>query len=49
MIEAGVPKEILGLMVIPFQLIQIIAPILLGNLVNIRKPLTFFFKSYPIR
>lgn len=49
MIEAGVAKEVLGLINIPFQIIQIAAPILIGNLIVVKKPLTLFFKSYPIR
>ena len=49
LIESGVPKEILGLMTVPFQLIQIIVPILIGNIIVFKKPLNLFFKSYPFR
>lgn len=49
MIEKGVPKEKLGLMNAPFQIIQILTPIFFGNLANVSKPLELFLKIYPIR
>jgi len=49
MIEAGVPKEQLGIMTAPFQIIQILTPIFFGNLVNVSKPLDLFIRIYPIR
>ncbi len=49
MIEAGVPKEKLGLMSAPFQIIQILTPIFFGNLANVSKPLDVFLKIYPMR
>lgn len=47
MIEAGVPKEKLGLMNAPFQIVQILAPMFMGSLSN--KPLNWFLKIYPMR
>ena len=49
LIESGVTKESLGLMTVPFQLVQIIVPILIGNFFLIKKPLSLFFKNYPVR
>ena len=49
MIEAGVPKEKLGLMNAPFQIVQILTPILIGNIAKTNKPLDLFIKIYPIR
>ena len=34
---------------IPFQLIQILAPMLLVNILNIKNPLKVFFRIYPLR
>ena len=49
MIEAGVPKEKLGLMNAPFQIVQILTPILIGNIANTNRPLDLFVKIYPVR
>jgi PAT family acetyl-CoA transporter-like MFS transporter 1 len=50
LIEAGVPKEKLGLINAPFQLVQIFTPVFLSKLVDLRyKPLDLFLKIYPIR
>ena len=49
MIEAGVPKEKLGLMNAPFQIIQILTPIFFGKFINVNKPLSLFLKIYPMR
>lgn len=49
MIEAGVPKEKLGLMNAPFQIVQILTPILISNIANSNRPLDLFIKIYPIR
>lgn len=49
MIESGVPKEKLGLMNAPFQIVQILTPILIGNIANSNRPLDLFVKIYPIR
>lgn len=49
LIEAGVPKETLGLINGGFQIIQILTPILIGRCLNLGKPLYLFFRSYPIR
>lgn len=49
LIEAGVPKETLGLINGGFQIIQILTPILIGRFLNLGKPLYLFFRSYPIR
>lgn len=49
LIEQGVPKATLGLLNIPFQFIQILAPILLVNILNIKNPLRVFFRLYPLR
>jgi len=49
LIEAGVPKEKLGLVNAPFQIIQIFTPVVLSKLVDVNKPLDLFLKIYPIR
>lgn len=49
MIEAGVPKETLGLLNGFFQFIQILTPILASNFYDLSKPLEAFLKIYPIR
>lgn len=49
MIEAGVPKEKLGLMNAPFQIVQILTPILIGNIANTNRPLDLFVTIYPVR
>ena len=49
MIEAGVPKEKLGLMNAPFQIVQILTPIFIGNVANVNRPLDLFMRIYPLR
>lgn len=49
MIEAGVPKDKLGMLNAPFQIVQILTPIFFGNLVVVSKPLDLFLKIYPVR
>ena len=49
LIEAGVPKEKLGLINAPFQIVQILCPFVLSKLVDVNKPLDLFLKIYPIR
>lgn len=49
LIEAGVPKETLGLINGGFQIIMILTPLLVGRFLNLGKPLFLFFKTYPIR
>ncbi|RNA05481.1 acetyl-coenzyme A transporter 1 [Brachionus plicatilis] len=49
MIEAGVPKETLGLLNGFFQFIQILTPILASKFFDLDRPLEAFLKIYPIR
>jgi PAT family acetyl-CoA transporter-like MFS transporter 1 len=49
LIEAGVPKESLGLLNAQFQLVQLMTPILIGKCLDLNKPLDFFLKIYPVR
>jgi hypothetical protein len=49
MIEAGVPKEKLGLINGGFQIVQILTPLLIGRFLNLGKPLDIFLQTYPIR
>lgn len=49
LIEMGIKKETIGMINIPIQILQIIAPILIGKFFTLKKPLNLFFKLYPIR
>lgn len=49
MIELGLPKEIIGIMNVPFQIIQIATPIFIGKFLNLKKPLGLYFNAYPMR
>lgn len=49
MIEAGVPKETLGLLNSFFQFIQILTPIFASHIFDLKKPLEAFLKIYPTR
>ena len=49
LIEAGVPKEKLGLLAVPLTPLQIVLPLLISRYTNGPKPLNFFIYSIPLR
>ncbi len=49
LIEAGVPKEQLGLLAVPLAPLQILIPLLISKYTNGPRPLDFFIKAIPFR
>lgn len=49
LIEAGVPKEKLGLLAVPLAPLQIILPLIISKYTNGPKPFDFFIKAIPFR
>ena len=49
LIEAGVPKENLGLLAVPLAPLQIIMPLLISRYTNGPRPFDFFIKAVPLR
>jgi len=49
LIEAGVPKEKLGLLAIPLAPLQVILPLVISKYTNGPKPFNFFIKAIPFR
>jgi PAT family acetyl-CoA transporter-like MFS transporter 1 len=49
LIEAGVPKEKLGLLAVPLTPLQILLPLVISRYTNGPNPLNFFIKSIPFR
>lgn len=49
LIEAGVPKEKLGLLAVPLAPLQIILPLLISKYTNGPKPFNFFIRAIPFR
>lgn len=49
LIEAGVPKEKLGLLAVPLTPLQIFLPLVISRYTNGPNPLNFFIKSIPFR
>jgi MFS transporter, PAT family, solute carrier family 33 (acetyl-CoA transportor), member 1 len=49
LIEAGVPKENLGLLAVPLTPLQIVLPLIISKYTNGPRPLTFFLNAIPLR
>jgi PAT family acetyl-CoA transporter-like MFS transporter 1 len=49
MLEAGVHRETLSLITVPFQLIQIVISMSIAKCIPTARPLDFFHKIYPIK
>jgi hypothetical protein len=48
-IESGISKETLSIMNVPFQVIQVVVGLSIGNFICNEQPLELFLKVYPIK